>query len=145
MSTGERQRLALLRAILLHPGVLLLDEPCSALDETSTGRIERVLQALQTRGTAIVLVSHDMRQAGRMSACSHPFQKQNRPDALSFCFRRASCYRTVMQKGRNEFCFAAEFMLNFKQTVSRSSAAPGAKAVNHVLARRSRCNGLPRW
>lgn len=75
LSTGERQRLALLRAILLHPEVLLLDEPCSALDETSTGRIERVLQALQTRGTAIVLVSHDMRQAGRISTCSHPFQK----------------------------------------------------------------------
>ncbi|WP_408884623.1 ABC transporter ATP-binding protein [Komagataeibacter europaeus] len=66
LSTGERQRLALLRAILLHPGVLLLDEPCSALDETSTGRVERVLQALQAQGTAIVLVSHDMRQAGRM-------------------------------------------------------------------------------
>ncbi len=67
LSTGERQRLALIRAIRLHPRVLLLDEPCSALDGASTDKVETVLQALRTQGVAIVLVSHNMRQAERMA------------------------------------------------------------------------------
>ncbi|AZV37562.1 MULTISPECIES: ABC transporter ATP-binding protein [Komagataeibacter] len=67
LSTGERQRLALIRALLLHPRVLLLDEPCSALDAATTDRVEAVLQAVRARGTAIVLVSHNMQQAARMA------------------------------------------------------------------------------
>ncbi|EGG78487.1 Putative ABC transporter ATP-binding protein ybbL [Gluconacetobacter sp. SXCC-1] len=67
LSTGERQRLSLIRALLLHPRVLLLDEPCSALDAATTDRVEAVLQEARAQGTAIVLVSHDMGQAGRMA------------------------------------------------------------------------------
>ncbi|ATU72874.1 Putative ABC transporter ATP-binding protein ybbL [Gluconacetobacter sp. SXCC-1] len=68
LSTGERQRLALIRSLLLHPRALLLDEPCSALDAATTDRVEAVLHAVREQGTAIVLVSHDMQQAGRMAA-----------------------------------------------------------------------------
>lgn len=67
LSTGERQRLALIRALLLKPSVLLLDEPTSALDEEATGRVEMVLRERMAEGTAIVLVTHDGRQAARLS------------------------------------------------------------------------------
>ncbi|MBV1835037.1 ABC transporter ATP-binding protein [Novacetimonas pomaceti] len=67
LSTGERQRLALIRALQLHPRVLLLDEPCSALDAATTDRVEAVVHAVQAEGTAVVLVSHNMGQAERMA------------------------------------------------------------------------------
>jgi putative ABC transport system ATP-binding protein len=67
LSTGEKQRLALARALLLTPPVLLLDEPTSALDETSTDRVEAVLRERMTEGTSIVIVTHDGRQAQRLA------------------------------------------------------------------------------
>ncbi|GBQ35243.1 ABC transporter ATP-binding protein [Gluconacetobacter azotocaptans] len=67
LSTGERQRLALVRALLLQPGVLLLDEPCSALDEATTRKVEALLGDRKAKGMAIVLVSHDQAQADRMA------------------------------------------------------------------------------
>ncbi|GBQ81859.1 ferrichrome ABC transporter ATP-binding protein [Gluconacetobacter johannae DSM 13595] len=67
LSTGERQRLALVRALLPDPRVLLLDEPCSALDTATTLKVEALLRHLKARGVAIVLVSHDQAQADRMA------------------------------------------------------------------------------
>ncbi len=67
LSTGERQRLALLRAMVTGPRVLLLDEPTSALDPEATAKIESVLHEKLRAGVAIVLVTHDARQAARMS------------------------------------------------------------------------------
>ncbi|MDB5956522.1 ABC transporter ATP-binding protein [Ramlibacter sp.] len=68
LSTGERQRLALLRA--LHPGnrVLLLDEPTSGLDEQSRSQVEQLLRQLLDQGTAILLVTHDGALAQRMAS-----------------------------------------------------------------------------
>jgi ABC-type multidrug transport system ATPase subunit len=68
LSTGERQRLALLRALSPDNRVLLLDEPTSGLDEASVALVEAVLRERLARGTAILLVTHDPDQAARMAS-----------------------------------------------------------------------------
>jgi putative ABC transport system ATP-binding protein len=67
LSTGERQRLALIRAFVAHSPVLLLDEPTSALDGDGAGRIEAVLSERMAAGMALVLVTHDPAQADRLA------------------------------------------------------------------------------
>lgn len=67
LSTGERQRLALVRALRLAPAVLLMDEPCSALDKETTLMVEAVIHESLQQGTAIVLVSHDPAQSMRVA------------------------------------------------------------------------------
>ena len=66
LSGGQQQRLCVARALAVKPEVLLLDEPCSALDPVSTARIEEVLLELGARYT-IVIVTHNMQQAARVS------------------------------------------------------------------------------
>jgi ABC-type iron transport system FetAB ATPase subunit len=66
LSTGERQRLALIRALALDPPVLLLDEPTGSLDQDSTTRVEDVLRERLAAGTAILLVTHSPEQAARL-------------------------------------------------------------------------------
>lgn len=66
LSTGERQRLALVRALLLEPEVLLLDEPTSALDEAATAAVEAALHLRLGGGTTMVIVTHDAAQVDRM-------------------------------------------------------------------------------
>jgi ABC-type multidrug transport system ATPase subunit len=66
-STGERQRLAFLRAMAANPKVLLLDEPTSALDAHAIVQLEDLLQAQRGRGTAVVMVTHDPSQAARLA------------------------------------------------------------------------------
>ena len=68
LSSGERQRAALVRALLRAARVLLLDEPTSALDVDSCARVEEVLGERLAKGTAVLLVSHDPEQIARMSA-----------------------------------------------------------------------------
>ncbi len=71
LSTGERQRLALMRALLNEPSVLLLDEPTGALDEAATARVEAVLRHSMASGTAILLVTHNPAQAARFAERRH--------------------------------------------------------------------------
>ena len=66
LSTGEKQRLALVRALLHDPPVLLLDEPTGPLDENSVIQVETLLRERMAAGTAILLVTHDPRQAERL-------------------------------------------------------------------------------
>ncbi|MDB5617842.1 ABC transporter ATP-binding protein [Tardiphaga sp.] len=66
LSTGEKQRLALIRALVKSPRVLLLDEATAALDPASVERVETLLSEFMSRGRAIVLVTHDPEQAERM-------------------------------------------------------------------------------
>lgn len=67
LSTGERQRLALIRALLLSPPVLLLDEPTAALDEENTRAVEDALREWLARGTSLVLATHNAAQASRLA------------------------------------------------------------------------------
>lgn len=66
LSTGEKQRLALVRALLPAPPVLLLDEPTGPLDEESVVRVEALLRQRMAAGTSILLVTHDPKQAERL-------------------------------------------------------------------------------
>ncbi len=66
LSGGQQQRLCIARALAIRPRVLLMDEPCSALDPTSTRRIEETITELKSEVT-IVIVTHNMQQAARVS------------------------------------------------------------------------------
>jgi phosphate transport system ATP-binding protein len=66
LSGGQQQRLCIARAIAVEPQVLLMDEPCSALDPISTLAIEDLIQTLKEKYT-IVIVTHNMQQAARVS------------------------------------------------------------------------------
>jgi phosphate transport system ATP-binding protein len=66
MSGGQQQRLCIARAIAVQPDVILMDEPCSALDPVSTGRIEDLMVELKKTYT-IVIVTHNMQQAARVA------------------------------------------------------------------------------
>ena len=66
LSGGQQQRLCIARALATKPRVLLMDEPCSALDPIATGRIEDLIETLQSTYT-IVIVTHNMQQAARVS------------------------------------------------------------------------------
>ncbi len=67
LSTGERQRLSLVRALEDNPKALLLDEPTGALDSEATASAEALMKAQQDTGCTILLVSHDDAQAERMA------------------------------------------------------------------------------
>lgn len=67
LSTGERQRLALVRALILHPRVLLLDEPTSGLDNETTQAVERLIGERLKTGASVLWVTHDSAQARRMT------------------------------------------------------------------------------
>lgn len=66
LSGGQQQRLCIARAIAMEPEVILMDEPCSALDPRATARIEDLIGELRSRYT-IVIVTHNMQQAARVS------------------------------------------------------------------------------
>jgi phosphate transport system ATP-binding protein len=77
LSGGQQQRLCIARALAVRPDVLLMDEPCSALDPTSTRRIEETIAELRTEVT-IVIVTHNMQQAARVSQYCAFFLAENR-------------------------------------------------------------------
>jgi phosphate transport system ATP-binding protein len=66
LSGGQQQRLCIARAIAVHPEVILMDEPCSALDPIATAKIEELIDELRQNFT-IVIVTHSMQQAARVS------------------------------------------------------------------------------
>ncbi|MBI5400474.1 phosphate ABC transporter ATP-binding protein [Candidatus Saganbacteria bacterium] len=66
LSGGQQQRLCIARALAVKPEVLLLDEPCSALDPISTGKIEELIHELK-KDLTIVIVTHNMQQAARVA------------------------------------------------------------------------------
>lgn len=67
LSGGERQKLALARALIRQPAVLFLDEPCANLDGRATREIEALLQEACAAGTQIILITHDLGQARRLA------------------------------------------------------------------------------
>jgi len=66
LSGGEKQKLALARALITQPELLFLDEPCSSLDGHATREIEAILAQARADGTALIMATHDMGQARRM-------------------------------------------------------------------------------
>jgi len=66
LSGGQQQRLCIARALAVEPEIILMDEPCSALDPIATAKVEELIRQLKTRYT-IVIVTHNMQQAGRIS------------------------------------------------------------------------------
>ncbi|MFM9846980.1 MAG: phosphate ABC transporter ATP-binding protein, partial [Hyphomicrobiaceae bacterium] len=66
LSGGQQQRLCIARAIAVNPEIILMDEPCSALDPIATARIEELMEELKENFT-IVIVTHSMQQAARVS------------------------------------------------------------------------------
>jgi len=82
LSGGQQQRLCIARALAIRPKVLLMDEPCSALDPTSTRRIEQTISELASEVT-IVIVTHNMQQAARVSArCAFFLAEQGTPGVI---------------------------------------------------------------
>ena len=72
LSGGQQQRLCIARALAVDPAVLLMDEPCSALDPIATARIEELI--LELRGAlTVVIVTHNMQQAARVSEATSFF------------------------------------------------------------------------
>jgi phosphate transport system ATP-binding protein len=79
LSGGQQQRLCIARSLAVRPDVLLMDEPCSALDPTSTRRIEETIGELSDEVT-IVIVTHNMQQAARVSDfCAFFLAEENTP------------------------------------------------------------------
>ena len=76
LSGGQQQRLCIARALAVQPEVLLMDEPCSALDPVATSRIEDLIRELKER-YIIVIVTHNMQQAGRVSDMTAFFLMSN--------------------------------------------------------------------
>jgi len=79
LSGGQQQRLCIARSLAVDPDVLLMDEPCSALDPTSTRRVEETIHEIKDRVT-IVIVTHNMQQAQRVSQqCAFFLAEENQP------------------------------------------------------------------
>ena len=79
LSGGQQQRLCIARALAIQPDVLLMDEPCSALDPTSTRRIEETIDEISSEVT-VVIVTHNMQQAQRVShKCAFFLAGENQP------------------------------------------------------------------
>jgi phosphate transport system ATP-binding protein len=82
LSGGQQQRLCIARALAVRPRVLLMDEPCSALDPTSTRRIEETITEI-AREVTIVIVTHNMQQANRVSdQCAFFLAEENQPGGI---------------------------------------------------------------
>ncbi|MFD3948119.1 phosphate ABC transporter ATP-binding protein [Streptomyces sp. NPDC058579] len=82
LSGGQQQRLCIARSLAVRPRVLLMDEPCSALDPTSTRRVEETIAELKSEIT-IVIVTHNMQQAARVSdSCAFFLAEQGTPGVI---------------------------------------------------------------
>jgi phosphate transport system ATP-binding protein len=80
LSGGQQQRLCIARAIAVEPEVILMDEPCSALDPIATARIEDLMQELKSKYT-ILIVTHNMQQAARVSDRTAFFTTEVNPES----------------------------------------------------------------
>lgn len=82
LSGGQQQRLCIARSLAVKPSVLLMDEPCSALDPTSTRRVEETISEIASDIT-IVIVTHNMQQAQRVSdSCAFFMAEENQPGRI---------------------------------------------------------------
>jgi phosphate transport system ATP-binding protein len=104
LSGGQQQRLCIARAIAVQPDVLLMDEPCSALDPISTLAIEDLINELKTEYT-IVIVTHNMQQAARVSDCTGPFNIEGtgKPGKLVEMDQTRTIFSSPSQKATEDY------------------------------------------
>ena len=101
LSGGQQQRLCIARALAVQPDVLLMDEPCSALDPTSTRRIEETIAEMREHVT-IVIVTHNMQQAQRVSQhCAFFLAAENEPGVIVEQGRPRRCSPSPTTRGRS--------------------------------------------
>ena len=102
MSGGQQQRLCIARTLAVEPDVVLMDEPCSALDPIATGKIEDLIHEIKSKYT-IVIVTHNMQQATRVSdrTAFYSVLRDDKSDTRTGCWsstagpRRSSRTRTT--------------------------------------------------
>jgi phosphate transport system ATP-binding protein len=80
LSGGQQQRLCIARCVAVKPEVILMDEPCSALDPIATARIEDLMQEIKQEYT-IIIVTHNMQQAARVSDRTAFFTTEVNPES----------------------------------------------------------------
>jgi phosphate transport system ATP-binding protein len=107
LSGGQQQRLCIARAIAVQPDVVLMDEPCSALDPISTLRVEELIHELKEQYT-IVIVTHNMQQASRLADLTaffnvEPTEKGGRMGYLVECDRTEVIFQSPKQKATQEY------------------------------------------
>lgn len=107
LSGGQQQRLCIARAIAVQPQVILMDEPCSALDPISTLRVEDLIQELKEQYT-IVIVTHNMQQASRVSDMTaffnvHPTEKGGRQGYLVEYDKTEAIFQSPQQQATQEY------------------------------------------
>jgi phosphate transport system ATP-binding protein len=94
LSGGQQQRLCIARVLAVEPEVLLMDEPCSAIDPTSVQKVEDLMAELKDRIT-IVIVTHNMQQAARRSSTRRPSSSSSTAPPRSSRLRRTAAPRTT--------------------------------------------------
>ena len=103
LSGGQQQRLCIARSLAVKPQVLLMDEPCSALDPSSTRRIEETIQELSDTIT-IVIVTHNMQQAQRVSKfCAFFLAEENQPGRIVEADLTAKIFTTPRDERTNAY------------------------------------------
>jgi len=103
LSGGQQQRLCIARAIAVQPEVILMDEPCSALDPIATVRIEELMQSLK-RDYAIVIVTHNLQQASRASDyCAMMMMRSDRAGELIEFGETAALFTTPQDKRTEDY------------------------------------------
>jgi phosphate transport system ATP-binding protein len=107
ISGGQQQRLCIARTIAIQPDVVLMDEPCSALDPISTLKVEELIHQLKERYT-IVIVTHNMQQASRVADLTAffnviPTEKGDRQGYLAECDRTEVIFQSPKEQATQEY------------------------------------------
>jgi phosphate transport system ATP-binding protein len=103
LSGGQQQRLCIARSLAVEPEVLLMDEPCSALDPTSTRRIEETIDEIKSKVT-IVIVTHNMQQAQRVSdQCAFFLAGENQPGYIVESGPTEQLFNTPVNKETEDY------------------------------------------
>jgi phosphate transport system ATP-binding protein len=102
LSGGQQQRLCIARSLAVNPQVLLMDEPCSALDPGSTLRIEETIRELSS-SMSIVSVTHNMQQAARVSDFTGFFLSDGGPGRLIECSTTSEIFTNPKEKQTEDY------------------------------------------
>ena len=131
LSGGQQQRLCIARALAVRPEIILMDEPCSALDPIATAKVEELIDELKEQFT-IVIVTHNMQQATRCSDMTAFFYLGNLIE-----FGRRGKYSPILLKNRRKTISPADSVREL--TSSRSSIVVAGLRWSQESALRESC------